>query len=617
MCKIDTKHVSVLIMTRGPKNHTLHTYTQIMTLEGWAEIMYISQATAGYASFIYFVALVFIGPIFAVQLFLVVISNKFSKIRLEENKQMEAHNAAKQLRTHQSSEVQHIASTPLPSTGFSLPTQTAPQAAQTTQTVCEAFEDSSCENTGGVQTPRVLKSHQRCQMACAPCEEKGACTLDTWATRVCRDAPRKDLDKELSPTCAARDANVGSCSEQQNLNEPTVQRLFSDVRKGSSFSHPACSSPVVDFDASDTENTDGPCAKIRDTDELQAEASSQALVMYGQNFGARSRSRSHANADGQRLEADNHPDCVCKACCCALSPESLSRIFHEDGATGSQSTLALGERVTNCSDCHVSTRLYVTGGLFGCTPLDVHVDGANRDTDIDTYRDSDRDNDRDRDRNRDLDRDRDRDRDRDNDLCTGDECDHDVSTGLSSSRVTVWNCKPAEMDKIITSKPQPGLNHSALSDDAHSRSTTLDRKGRRSSLFSNFSEDARGIAYTQQPKSSPKIDFAIDEPCANTTSRNRQGRRSLLRYAGISSGLPKDTDVEEQSTGKAGDSLMLAGHSPRGDGGARGGTVMLCVCLSAYVYVCDVFVSYMHIMCVYKPSKMRVCRYVLGVHARI
>jgi hypothetical protein len=35
-----------------------------MTLQGWADIMFITQDTVGYASFLYFVILVFIGPIY-------------------------------------------------------------------------------------------------------------------------------------------------------------------------------------------------------------------------------------------------------------------------------------------------------------------------------------------------------------------------------------------------------------------------------------------------------------------------------------------------------------------------------------------------------------------------
>uniref|UniRef100_A0A7S0VSM7 EF-hand domain-containing protein n=1 Tax=Hemiselmis tepida TaxID=464990 RepID=A0A7S0VSM7_9CRYP len=54
---------------------------EIMTLEGWNDIMYAVQDVAGYWSFVYFVVLVFVGPIFGIQLFLVVISNKFAETK--------------------------------------------------------------------------------------------------------------------------------------------------------------------------------------------------------------------------------------------------------------------------------------------------------------------------------------------------------------------------------------------------------------------------------------------------------------------------------------------------------------------------------------------------------
>jgi len=54
---------------------------EIMTLEGWNDIMYAVQDVAGYWSWVYFVVLVFVGPIFGIQLFLVVISNKFAETR--------------------------------------------------------------------------------------------------------------------------------------------------------------------------------------------------------------------------------------------------------------------------------------------------------------------------------------------------------------------------------------------------------------------------------------------------------------------------------------------------------------------------------------------------------
>ena len=47
---------------------------QIMTLEGWADLMYQTQDAVGVSSFLYFMALIAIGPYFAVQLFLVILS---------------------------------------------------------------------------------------------------------------------------------------------------------------------------------------------------------------------------------------------------------------------------------------------------------------------------------------------------------------------------------------------------------------------------------------------------------------------------------------------------------------------------------------------------------------
>ena len=55
---------------------------QIMTLEGWNDIMYDVQDVTGYWSFLYFVVLVFVGPIFGIQLFLVVISNKYTETKV-------------------------------------------------------------------------------------------------------------------------------------------------------------------------------------------------------------------------------------------------------------------------------------------------------------------------------------------------------------------------------------------------------------------------------------------------------------------------------------------------------------------------------------------------------
>jgi len=54
------------------------TIFQVMTLEGWYELMNMVQDAYSPALFVYFVVLIFLGPIFAIQLFLVVISTQYA-----------------------------------------------------------------------------------------------------------------------------------------------------------------------------------------------------------------------------------------------------------------------------------------------------------------------------------------------------------------------------------------------------------------------------------------------------------------------------------------------------------------------------------------------------------
>lgn len=62
----------------------------VMTMEGWSEIMYWIQDAYSDWMFLYFVVLIFVGPIFAIQLFLVVISNKYAQTE-ESLKGLEVH----------------------------------------------------------------------------------------------------------------------------------------------------------------------------------------------------------------------------------------------------------------------------------------------------------------------------------------------------------------------------------------------------------------------------------------------------------------------------------------------------------------------------------------------
>eukprot|EP00960_Hanusia_phi_P014603 431203-Hanusia_phi.AAC.4 len=72
--------------------HSLLAIFQIITLEGWADICYALQDAVGFWNFIYFLALICAGSFFAVQLFLVVISNQYAFLQVvrEKNTQAEA-----------------------------------------------------------------------------------------------------------------------------------------------------------------------------------------------------------------------------------------------------------------------------------------------------------------------------------------------------------------------------------------------------------------------------------------------------------------------------------------------------------------------------------------------
>jgi len=57
------------------------TLFQVMTYEGWTTTMYMLQDTTSFWVVIYFIVVIFVGPIFTIQLFLVVISNKFAETK--------------------------------------------------------------------------------------------------------------------------------------------------------------------------------------------------------------------------------------------------------------------------------------------------------------------------------------------------------------------------------------------------------------------------------------------------------------------------------------------------------------------------------------------------------
>ncbi len=92
------KDYECLLLAQNPNRGVIHfdsiggaivTIFQVMTIEGWTDIMYMLQDSASEYVFVYFVLLIFVGPIFAIQLFLVVISNKFAQTK-ESLKDLEA-----------------------------------------------------------------------------------------------------------------------------------------------------------------------------------------------------------------------------------------------------------------------------------------------------------------------------------------------------------------------------------------------------------------------------------------------------------------------------------------------------------------------------------------------
>lgn len=59
---------------------------QVMTLQGWNFVLYMLQDTYSVWCLIWFVPLIIIGPFFALQLFLVVIANRYAEVKLEQKK---------------------------------------------------------------------------------------------------------------------------------------------------------------------------------------------------------------------------------------------------------------------------------------------------------------------------------------------------------------------------------------------------------------------------------------------------------------------------------------------------------------------------------------------------
>jgi hypothetical protein len=67
---------------------------QVMCQQGWTDVLYAVQDAYLFQMWTYFVLLIFIGPIFAVQLFLVVISTKYASVK-EDMKKLDAAKLAK------------------------------------------------------------------------------------------------------------------------------------------------------------------------------------------------------------------------------------------------------------------------------------------------------------------------------------------------------------------------------------------------------------------------------------------------------------------------------------------------------------------------------------------
>lgn len=63
---------------------SMMTVFQVMTYEGWNDVMYALQDSVHPMTYLYFLSIIIVGPIFALQLFLVVISNKYNSIKAEE-----------------------------------------------------------------------------------------------------------------------------------------------------------------------------------------------------------------------------------------------------------------------------------------------------------------------------------------------------------------------------------------------------------------------------------------------------------------------------------------------------------------------------------------------------
>ena len=66
------------------------TIFQVVTIEGWVEIMYTLMDAYSIHSWVYFVVLVFLGNFFAVNLFLIIINNQFSMTQSREHALLKA-----------------------------------------------------------------------------------------------------------------------------------------------------------------------------------------------------------------------------------------------------------------------------------------------------------------------------------------------------------------------------------------------------------------------------------------------------------------------------------------------------------------------------------------------
>ncbi len=61
--------------------HALISVLQVMTFANWTDLMYSVQDVHSFWVFVYFVTLAFVGPLLCIQLFLVVISSKFTETK--------------------------------------------------------------------------------------------------------------------------------------------------------------------------------------------------------------------------------------------------------------------------------------------------------------------------------------------------------------------------------------------------------------------------------------------------------------------------------------------------------------------------------------------------------